>query len=60
MRADPYLAATDAAWRPPESGSSLGVNDSERMAKSVGGIVGKRLTYRRTRRQQEIDNSIPF
>jgi hypothetical protein len=39
---------------------ALGVNDSERMAKSVGGIVGKRLTYRRTRRQQEIDDSIPF
>jgi hypothetical protein len=27
--------------------SSLGVTDAERMGKSVAGIVGKRLTYRR-------------
>ena len=26
----------------------LGVNDAERMAKAIPGIVGKRLTYRRT------------
>ena len=33
--------------------SGLGVSDAERMAKSVAGIVGKRLTYRRTRREGE-------
>jgi hypothetical protein len=27
---------------------ALGVDDTERTAKSVAGIVGKRLTYRRT------------
>ena len=31
----------------------LGVSDAERMEKSVQGIVGRRLTYRRTRRQQD-------
>jgi transposase-like protein len=38
---------------------SLGVNDSERMNKAAKGIVGKRLTYRRTRRQEELDTP-PF
>ena len=38
---------------------SLGVNDSERMNKAAKGIVGKRLTYRRTRRQDELDTP-PF
>jgi len=32
--------------------SALGVNDMQRFTKSVGGIVGKRLTYRRTDSQQ--------
>jgi hypothetical protein len=26
---------------------ALGVNDADRMSKSIAGIVGKRLTYRR-------------
>ena len=36
-----------------------GISDSERMAKSVGGTVGKRLTYRRTGQQQATEE-IPF
>jgi transposase-like protein len=38
---------------------SVGVNDDQRMAKAAKGIVGKRLTYRRTRRQDEFDTP-PF
>ncbi len=41
-----YLAEFDFRYNEP---SALGVNDAQRMAKSVNGIVGKRLTYRRTR-----------
>lgn len=52
-----YLAEFDYRYN---ERAGLGVNDGERMAKSVGGIVGKRLTYRRTRQQQRLDNSIPF
>lgn len=33
--------------------SKLGVNDAQRMNKSIGGIVGRRLTYRRTRDQSQ-------
>jgi transposase-like protein len=40
-----YLAEFDYRYNEREA---LGVNDAERMAKSVQGIVGKRLTYRRT------------
>jgi transposase-like protein len=39
---------------------SLGVNDDQRMAKAAKGIVGKRLTYRRTRRPEETEADIPF
>jgi transposase-like protein len=39
---------------------ALGVNDDQRMATAAKGIVGKRLTYRRTRRPEEIDPEIPF
>src|SRR5580704_15838312 len=52
-----YLAEFDYRYN---ERIGLGVNDSQRMTKSVQGIVGKRLTYRRTRRQQENDNAIPF
>jgi len=38
-----YLAEFDFRYN---ERSALGVEDSERMAKSVQGIVGKRLTYR--------------
>jgi transposase-like protein len=41
-----YLAEFDFRYN---ERSSLGVNDAERMSKSIGGIVGKRLTYRRPR-----------
>ena len=39
---------------------SLGVNDDQRMAKAAKGIVGKRLTYRRTGRPEETEADIPF
>jgi hypothetical protein len=39
-----YLAEFDFRYNEREA---LGVSDAERMSKSVGGIVGKRLTYRR-------------
>lgn len=40
-----YLAEFDYRYN---ERIALGVNDRERMAKSIKGIVGKRLTYRRT------------
>ena len=52
-----YLAEFDYRYN---ERVALGVTDGERMAKSVKGIVGKRLTYRRPGRQQEIDDAIPF
>ncbi len=39
-----YLAEYDFRYNEREA---LGVSDAERMEKSIGGIVGKRLTYRR-------------
>jgi hypothetical protein len=39
---------------------ALGVNDDQRMAKAAQGIVGKRLTYRRTRGAKEADETVPF
>jgi ISXO2-like transposase domain len=39
-----YLAEFDFRYNEREA---LGVGDAERMSKSIGGIVGKRLTYRR-------------
>jgi hypothetical protein len=39
-----YLAEFDYRYNEREV---LGVSDAQRMAKSVMGIVGKRLTYRR-------------
>lgn len=41
-----YLAEFDFRYNEREA---LGVNDEMRMEKSIPGIVGKRLTYRRTR-----------
>ena len=40
-----YLAEYDFRYNEREG---LGVNDAERMARAIPGIVGKRLTYRRT------------
>ena len=40
--------------------AGLGVGDSERMEKAAKGIVGKRLTYRRTSRAEEAEDEIPF
>ncbi len=40
-----YLAEFDFRYN---ERSGLGVEDAERMSKSIGGIVGKRRTYRRT------------
>jgi len=45
-----YLAEFDYRYN---ERVSLGVNDRDRMAKSVSGIVGKRLTYRRTNQPQD-------
>jgi transposase-like protein len=39
---------------------SLGVNDDQRMEKATKGIVGKRLTYRRTRGTGKDEDEIPF
>jgi hypothetical protein len=39
-----YLAEFDFRYNEREA---LGVSDAERMSRSIGGIVGKRLTYRR-------------
>lgn len=51
-----YLAEFDYRYNERQA---LGVSDSERMAKSVEGIVGKRLTYRRVD-NRPIDDEIPF
>jgi transposase-like protein len=40
-----YLAEFDFRYN---ERMALGVNDADRMSKSIAGIVGKRLTYRRT------------
>jgi transposase-like protein len=43
-----YLAEFDFRYNNREA---LGIGDRERMVKSIAGIVGKRLTYRRTDRE---------
>lgn len=43
-----YLAEFDFRYN---NRAALGVTDRERMVKSISGIVGKRLTYRRTNRE---------
>lgn len=43
-----YLAEFDFRYNHREA---LGINDRERMVKAIPGIVGKRLTYRRTNRE---------
>jgi transposase-like protein len=43
-----YLAEFDYRYNERQA---LGISDSERMAKSIPGIVGKRLTYRRSHNQ---------
>ncbi len=48
-----YLAEYDYRYNEREA---VGVNDAERMAKSIPGIVGKRLTYRRTSGQRQSKN----
>ena len=54
-----YLGEFDYRYNHREK---LGYDDAERMTKSVPGIVGKRLTYRRTRGAQPTgeSDSIPF
>jgi len=43
------------------AGPSPAIHDAERMEKSIGGIVGKQLTYRRTGRAEETpEEEIPF
>ena len=50
-----YLAEFDFRYN---ERIALGVNDRDRVAKSIAGIVGKRLTYRRS--DNPIDDEIPF
>lgn len=52
-----YLAEFDYRYNERQA---LGVDDAERTRKSFPGIVGKRLTYRRTRQQERADDAIPF
>ncbi len=46
-----YLAEFDFRYNERQA---LGVTDADRMAKSIRGIVGKRLTYRRTDRGADV------
>ena len=46
-----YLAEFDYRYN---ERTALGVSDAQRMAKSVKGIVGKRLTYRRTDKRANV------
>src|SRR3954471_20619938 len=39
---------------------SLGINDDQRMAKATKGVVGKRLSYRRSRGAEETKAEIRF
>jgi transposase-like protein len=52
-----YLAEFDFRYN---QRIALGVDDDQRMAKAAKGIVGKRLTYRRTRRPETTEEEIPF
>ena len=53
-----YLAEFDFRYNERQA---LGVNDADRMEKSINGVVGKRLTYRRTGRTEEaLEEEIPF
>ena len=53
-----YLAEFDFRYN---QRAALGIDDEQRMAKAAKGIVGKRLTYRRTRRPPEkTEDDIPF
>jgi transposase-like protein len=53
-----YLAEFDFRYN---QRITLGINDDQRMAKATKGVVGKRLTYRRTRRPEETEEpEIPF
>jgi hypothetical protein len=53
-----YLAEFDFRYN---ERVALGIDDDERTTKAVKGIVGKRLTYRRTGRAEKAkDDEIPF
>lgn len=52
-----YLAEFDFRYNEREA---LGVSDAQRVAKSIKGIVGKRLTYRRPRRATEAATLAPY
>ena len=42
------LAVPSVPWEPLPERSSRGLTDTERAAKALKGITGKRLTYQRT------------
>lgn len=52
-----YLAEFDFRY---SNRVRLGINDRVRSEKLLDGIVGKRLTYRRTDRQRAAEETIPF
>ena len=52
-----YLAEFDFRYN---QRARLGIDDAQRLAKAAKGIAGKRLTYRRTRRNEKAEEEIPF
>jgi transposase-like protein len=54
---DRYLAEFDFRYN---NRIKLGIDDKTRADRALVGAKGKRLTYQTTRRQQAIDDSIPF
>ncbi len=52
-----YLAEFDYRYN---ERAALGVDDAERATKAAKGIVGKRLTYRRTGGAEKAESDIPF
>jgi transposase-like protein len=54
---DRYLAEFDFRYN---TRAKLGIDDADRAARAVIGAKGKRLTYQTTRRQNAIDDAIPF
>ena len=52
-----YLAEFDFRYN---QRARLGIDDAQRLAKAAKGIAGKRLTYRRARRNEKAEDEIPF
>jgi transposase-like protein len=54
---DRYLAEFDFRFN---TRAKIGIDDAERASRAVVGAKGKRLTYQTTRRQNAIEDAIPF